>query len=432
MGPEMMPIPVGHAITDAELLETYIKLISPFKASIDGNPDPSNPYLKYHVPYTVQSSLLVDVAKYTAACFLSETGHVDTTRAMDYKGYAIKRLNEHIRSTSLPSDEGITGVIQLIIDEWLWGDTNDLRAHLTGLHDMIRLRGGFRTLGLHGLISKLAITSDVAVALSFEVPPFLLDNGPDFSFSEGPALPLRLALNTPFLSSLPPLHTLPRFADCDDVLPLHPAVASLLDDMRFLLAAVHALPDRASPKDLQKVHTTAAWIHERILSLPADGPEPRPPPPPPGKRPDPTDSIYQAVRLAALLYAHSIKVRRPFSVVVGQAEYARLWTTAWRVPLGTWRSLLGVFVWMLVPLVPAGRGTEHDRFVKAMFGVALLQVGMDNWDVCAGVMGRVGGLVRWLGGGGGEGGSPGPGGEGSEGGSPGVGEGKGKGKEREV
>ena len=140
------------------LTVTDIKLISPFKASIDGNPDPSNPYIKYHVPYTVQSPLLVHVAIYTAACFLSETGHIDTTRAMDHKGFAIKLLNEHIRSTALPSDEGITGVIQLIIDEWLWGDVNDLRAHLRGLREMIKLRGGFRTLGLHGLISKLAIT----------------------------------------------------------------------------------------------------------------------------------------------------------------------------------------------------------------------------------------------------------------------------------
>lgn len=149
---------VSHLLAPTLLTAPDIKLISPFKASIDGHPDPSNPYIKYHVPYTVQSPLLVHVAIYTAACFLSETGHIDTTRAMDHKGFAIKLLNEHIRSTALPSDEGITGVIQLIIDEWLWGDVNDLRAHLRGLREMIKLRGGFRTLGMHGLISKLAIT----------------------------------------------------------------------------------------------------------------------------------------------------------------------------------------------------------------------------------------------------------------------------------
>ncbi len=77
---------------------------------------------------------------------------------MAYKSNAIQVLNEHIRSVSVPTDEGLTGVIQLIVDEWYWGDTNDLRAHLRGLREMIKVRGGFRTLGLHGLISKLAIT----------------------------------------------------------------------------------------------------------------------------------------------------------------------------------------------------------------------------------------------------------------------------------
>lgn len=189
---------------------------------------------------------------------------------------------------------------------------------------------------------------------------------------------------------------------------------------------MHALPPRPSPKDLQKVHTTAAWIHDRVVALPAD----RPTSPGPGKgRDDPQDAIYQCVRLAALIYARCVKLRRPFSQTVTAEEYARLWTTAWRVPLATWRGLLGVFVWMVVPLVPAGGrgGREHDRFVKAMFGVALLQVGMDNWEVCAGVVGRVGGLVGWLGGGEGEGGEGGS----EEGGmSGGEGGGKGKGKER--
>jgi len=135
-----------------------VKLISPFKASIDGNPDPSNPYLKNYVPYTVQSPLLVHVAIYTAACFLTETGHLDADVALTHKGFAIKLLNDHIRSMSPPSDEGIAGVTQLITDEWLWGDPNNLHSHLRGLRELIRAKGGFRNLGQQGLISKLAIT----------------------------------------------------------------------------------------------------------------------------------------------------------------------------------------------------------------------------------------------------------------------------------
>lgn len=135
-----------------------VRLISQFKASIDGNPDASNPYLRYYVPYTVQSPLLVNIAIYTAACFLTETGHIQPEAAMGHKGFAIKLLNDHIRSRSPPTDEGITGVIQLVVDEWLWGDPRNLHTHLRGLRELIRIKGGFRYLGLHGLIGKLAIT----------------------------------------------------------------------------------------------------------------------------------------------------------------------------------------------------------------------------------------------------------------------------------
>lgn len=57
---------------------------------------------------------------YTAACFLTDTRHVDRTSAMAHKGSVIKLLNEHIQSQSRPwpGDEAIAGVVQLIVDEW--------------------------------------------------------------------------------------------------------------------------------------------------------------------------------------------------------------------------------------------------------------------------------------------------------------------------
>jgi hypothetical protein len=191
--------------------------------------------------------------------------------------------------------------------------------------------------------------------------------------------------------------------------------------MRFLLAAVLALPEKPSAKELQKVHTTSAWIHERISGLPEDAPASRRPSaagptpkrdstastesredhpsrghphsnlqqpqhqnqPHPGRRPSSTpaptptpgpqtysqpqappvayspattsapgqaqapdpDPIYQATRLAALLYTHAISRRQPFSATVTAAQFHQLWATAWRVPLSTWRSLLGVLNW---------------------------------------------------------------------------------------
>jgi hypothetical protein len=76
---------------------------------------------------------------------------------MMYKGQAIQVLNDQLRSASSTSDEAIAGVVHLMLDEWYWGHVDDLQAHLRGLTEMVRLRGGFNDLGPHGLISKLAI-----------------------------------------------------------------------------------------------------------------------------------------------------------------------------------------------------------------------------------------------------------------------------------
>lgn len=95
-----------------------VNFLSQFTASLDGNPDASNPYIKYYVPYCINSQLLVHVAIYSAACFLTDTGHVERTVAMAHKGHVIKLLNEHIRSQPSPSDEVIAGVLQITLDEW--------------------------------------------------------------------------------------------------------------------------------------------------------------------------------------------------------------------------------------------------------------------------------------------------------------------------
>ncbi|SPQ24939.1 b145e114-46ea-418d-aa4b-d488dc226038 [Thermothielavioides terrestris] len=421
---ELVPVPVAQQMQDSEILSIYVKFLSQFTASLDGHPDASNPYLKYYVPFCVNSQLLVHVAIYSAACFLTDTGHVERTVAMAHKGRVIKLLNEHIRSQLSASDEAIAGVVQLVVDE----------------------------------------CSDVAIALSFEVSPFL-QGGSEFEFRDNVQIPLRLALNTPFIS------TLVAFSSCDDALRIHPAVASILDDMRFLLATVLALPETPSAKELHKVHTTSAWIHERISSLPEESPAARrpsagssttpsrdspvtdiregqqqaghgrprgltpqqqsgwPPMPVPGQAgtdhlregspnpgrqaspnnnsqspppaaAEPPDHVYQAVRLAALLYSRAIMRRRPFSEVVLPGEFLRLWTTAWRVPLSTWRSLLGVLAWILLPILPSGKAAQpHDRLVKAVMNITLFQIGMDNWEIGSAVMAAGLSLQRWLAGG---------------------------------
>ena len=259
---------------------------------------------------------------------------------------------------------------------------------------------------------------------------------------ESTKVPLRLAHNTPLVFPLP------RFINCTEALNIHPATASILDDMRFLISTVLALPVTPSPKELQKVHTTSIWIQDRILNLPDYSPVARYPSEadqetvafagkgvmdigiseadddeisvdvqqgsavrlpvdintgiqwrrrdaPPAV--EPPDFLYRSVRLAALMYSRAVIKRRPFSSVVAQADFLGLWTTMWRVPLTTWKGVLGVFNWAILPIAPAASGTAHARSVKSMLATSTLQIGLDNWGLATGGMEAGLRLQRWLG-----------------------------------
>ncbi|CCC08848.1 unnamed protein product [Sordaria macrospora k-hell] len=449
----------------------FVNLIGNMKASLDSNPDATNPYIQHYIPFCLRSPLLTRVAICTAAGWLNVTGMIDMTVAMAHKGQAIALLNDHIKSSLVAGDEGIAGVVQLIINEWYWGEKQSLHAHMGGLCEMIKLRGGFRTLGLNGLISKLAITADVGIALSFEIPPSLR-GGNEFDFQDSTQPPLQLALNTPLISTISS-GSLPYFASCHEEFHIHPITASILDDMRFLVCTVLGLPDDASPIELQKLHETSKWTHDQMLKLPPDGPVARRPSPGSANAPSPAvntalesqtrggmegksrfkaaaspttqitqqffsiclgvqqqgtghssgvdageisqrregsfgedlampasvealDYVYQVIRISAILYTRAITTRRPFSEVVSIDDFLELWTTAWRVPLATWRSLLGVCNWMLLPLISSLKNTGHDLWVKTMMNATLLQMGMGNWEIARRTMDAAMRLQRWL------------------------------------
>lgn len=118
-------------------------------------------YVAKFVPFCLHSPLLIQLAIYTSACFLNEMegrqNLIDNTTAVVHKFRAIRMLNEHMQTTESTTDEAIAAVMQLMLDEWYWGNMDDLESHTRGLKELIRLRGGFRSVGLSGLLAKLVI-----------------------------------------------------------------------------------------------------------------------------------------------------------------------------------------------------------------------------------------------------------------------------------
>lgn len=138
---------------------TDVNFISRFQASLDGAADdaPSSAYLKHYVPFVLHSPLLLQTGIATAACLLAETNDASAV-AVAYKCRSIGLLNAHLlRAGPAPTDEAVAAVRQMLLNEWCWGSVGDLRAHLSGLREMVRLRGGFAQLGLGGLLARLVI-----------------------------------------------------------------------------------------------------------------------------------------------------------------------------------------------------------------------------------------------------------------------------------
>lgn len=251
---------------------------------------------------------------------------------------------------------------------------------------------------------------DYSIAITFEEAPYL-QRDREITFSDPNPGPFRISHNTPLIASMV------TFSDCISGLKLHPATASILDDIRFLIATVTSLPQQSTPAELHKVAKTSKWIMNKIANLPAHSPESSgiqtpsqdptnrslmdacqatPVDSPASASDDPSDPVYQSIRQAALLYATAIVERRPFSRVCSDEQFYELWATMWRVPQTRWRQLAGIFLWIVALIVPTAAMTPHSRFVKSMLTTPGLEIGIENWFAASSSLRMILTLQAWL------------------------------------
>ncbi|KAL8367067.1 hypothetical protein RB595_007990 [Gaeumannomyces hyphopodioides] len=497
-------LPIAPTKENAMLICTFPELLYRFKGSFDGEPDLDNPFITMYVPWCIQSPLLARTSLYISARSLAERGFIDQSSTMRAKGEAISALNEHLRSELWIGDEVMAGVVQFISIEWFFGEPEVVRAHLMGLREMVRLRGGFPSRGVGALVTKVALVDDFAIAWWLEDEPTMdrgQPDGFDFEYVEPPREHFKVRYGSP-LARLGRGGSggAPTFASCDDALGLHPATASILDDLRFLIGLALALPADPTPDQERKVRSTATWIYGRISRLnsetpggpmasteDADAHEPdqndvavsggtgggaavespgmrskgstttlspeaasdarphsllpdypsytssskvttpsagmefeSPPVGDSGSRPTKSpiaspypedrarpqqqqqqqqqqgtasasaasgpgadgggqsgrgegegeetatgrngqepDPLYTGVRLAAMLYARALAERRPFSEICLPSEALALLMATWRIPLGRWRGIIGVFLFMLMAITPTIREIQY-------------------------------------------------------------------------
>ncbi|KAK5994885.1 hypothetical protein PT974_03272 [Cladobotryum mycophilum] len=418
---QLRNLPMEPTRMNIELVRIHLQLLSRFKASLDGNPDPESRFMKHWVPLSIKDPLLLQIVLYTATCFLNETGRVPKMLVWAYKGAVHKMLNEQLRSTKMQtSDAAIMGTTQMVIDSWYWGTTEELRAHMAGLKTMIKLRGGPQVLGMQGFLAKTVLMHDLVIALAHELEPTMYGHA-GFDFRDEFMVPYQVSFNSPLLSDWPPFRA--------STLKIHPLSAEILDDMRAIIAAVLALPPKPTAEQLRRVKETAMWYFERLNQMPADvtvhegrlgddnmsgsgvhdapssspaaysdrsSPHNEPPPSvdtPPGQAftddsgssprsvGPPIDIMYRCIRATASIYYRAIIARVPTTEIVTIPEFLGLWEMVWEVTLSTWKTAVGIFVWVMLAAVPSCHHTPVARFIKTLMIAGFMTMGLENWHV---------------------------------------------------
>ncbi|KAF5021860.1 hypothetical protein F66182_6087 [Fusarium sp. NRRL 66182] len=408
-------LPMEYTKLNKELVRLHLQLLCRFKCAVDGNPDPRNQFMKYWITCSVQDPLLLQIVLFTSSCFLSETGHIPKTLAMMHKGKVYQMLNSQLGDESIhPSDSLVLGVVQMIADSWYWGATDDLKAHLLGLREMIRLRGGLSQLGLHGYLAKMILVHDISMALAHEIKPSMYGH-PGYGFRDPFEVPFHTALNTPLISGWQP------FQECSGSLQLHAGTAQILDDIRSLFHAVMSLPKHPAPEAVHKVTAAAGCMYDRIYELPenalsqqspgsgtpsrsnsAESPAKTPGSVGSGKSSqaaEQPDLVYRVVRKVALIYCQAILHRSPISTFCSEQDVMVIWGSVWQASLARWKSLLGIFGWVMLAIAPSCHSTGPGRLIKTLTVSTMMSIGMDNWHIAMQITKTAFRLQRWLAGG---------------------------------
>jgi hypothetical protein len=164
--------------------------------------------------------------------------------------------------------------------------------------------------------------------------------------------------------------------------------AAILDDMRFLFLALtkHVEQDPSEQEQL-KLTTTTTWIRDRIASLPdwstADSPLAG-------------DSIYKSCKIVSLIYCKAILERTALSKACTIQELSYLWLNMWQVKLSRWKSIPGIFLFVISAGLSAAERTPHGRFTKAMFKSTTSYIGLDHFELVDAALMALVRLQRWL------------------------------------
>ncbi|KAH8808859.1 hypothetical protein F5884DRAFT_858377 [Xylogone sp. PMI_703] len=363
-------VPTGRNV---ELLSIFTERLSPFMSSIDGK-DPVLDFNQEWIPFMIQSPVIAYIGILTASYFDATARGIEHEKSVDVistKVKLISGINEYLNDQNTAmSNEAISTVMSLAYNEWIYNHQDIAFAHMKGLREMIRLRGGLENI-FPVTLRKLLTRTDYQFACSLECG-LTLDTKSKFSYD--------LIDIYPVIFDSPLLLSKVRFRDSAKELAISPEAAAILDDMRFLTtSALSVLDNNISSEQATKFVATADWIYKRVGNTSPGG-----------------DHLYETCRIAAVVYSASMLHRKPLSRSCTPALLGQFWTSMWKISLSRWKKTPGIFLWLILVMTPFAQGRSEGRFLKSMISASIMAIGLEDWKVVMTQLQVFVALQKWL------------------------------------
>jgi hypothetical protein len=178
------------------------------------------------------------------------------------------------------------------------------------------------------------------------------------------------------------------FADKITTSGLNPATAQILDWMSFLTAQIRSsVLNNTSEARYPQIILSATRIYAQLSELPSAN--------------DPlhaatADFIYEAVRLSSLVYSRAILRHTKLSQSCSPDVISALLEATSHVPLGTWKEVPGIWLFILLVANAGARFTREGRLSRALTRICSFSIALRDWQALVNLMESFLAVQKWI------------------------------------
>jgi len=380
VGTNLNSFALKMTLENAELLHYYLCRVVPNFVSIDGETAPSiwkNNVLQWQLQSPLMPHFAILMAAMTMG--LERGGNMANTYLV--KADALNCINAYMASSTPANFKAVAAelvgcIVSMVVMEWFWGTEESMRAHHRGIKELLRLCGGIGGL-IDPVHSSIMLLTDYEIACGFEEDLYWQQGDPMY----------RQAWITPVLwperFDSPLVEGGKTFRDLQGLLGISSASAAVLDDVRFLICLITALPCD-SPASKIKIQTTASWLHDRLI----EGS--------PGEQSIEEDLFTETIRLAARIWAYSVITLTPFARYPDHSVLLALSEAVLQVPLSRWKTTPGIYLWVLLGLCPSTQADMRGKYIRRKMATTGLAIGFEDFVYSIGCLRACWKVQRWI------------------------------------